>query len=95
MVWGIARTMVRALFEVGHDTVILDACNHTHERRSEWRGPWAQEFQIVATPKEVCLLRVTEDLGGKKMEEVIERMDIAFEYPVTEDGDIVLGSGDA
>ena len=35
-VWAIAKTMVRALFEAGHDAVVLDACNATAKRRADW-----------------------------------------------------------
>src|SRR5690606_41614342 len=35
MVWVLAHYMVRALFEAGHHTVILDATNTTEERREE------------------------------------------------------------
>ena len=37
-VWAIAKTMVRALFSAGHNTVIVDATNTTRKRRDEWKS---------------------------------------------------------
>lgn len=69
-VWAIAKVMVRALFEAGHEVVILDATNTTEKRREEWMSDeWETEWHIIATPKSVCLERADET-----MKPVIERM---------------------
>lgn len=71
-VWAIAHTMVDALFIAGHDTVILDACNNTLERRQEWRSAnWTTEFVIIVAAKEDCIKRADND---ELLIKVIERM---------------------
>jgi predicted kinase len=81
MVWGIAHTMVAALFEAGHDDVILDACNITPEKRIEWESPyWVCCPHIVPTTKEICIQRAVDS----KMEDlipVIERMSAFWNPP--------------
>lgn len=37
IVWATAKLMVAALFEAGHDTVILDGTNLTSKYRDEWK----------------------------------------------------------
>ena len=66
---AIAHCMVRALFEAGHETVILDATNVTEKRRFEWvTDEWQTEWHVIETPKSVCLERAIgarrEDLIG-------------------------------
>lgn len=59
-VWAIAKTMVRALFLAGHDTVILDATNTTSARRADWVSrSWKRRFVIFGTPDDtmICLER--------------------------------------
>ena len=57
-VWLIAKTMVRSLFLAGHHTVILDACNNTVNRRSDWKSPhWKRVFHVLDTPFDVCMER--------------------------------------
>jgi predicted kinase len=61
-VWAIARTMVRALFLAGHETVILDACNNTKKRRDEWRSKgWRRVFRIMRTSEGVCHNRAVNE----------------------------------
>lgn len=86
MVWTIAKIMVASLFEVGHPTVILDACNITHKRRKEWHSTkWDTTCRFVypiyddiKMQKITCQNRVVltnrEDLIP-----VIERMATEFE----------------
>lgn len=82
IVWGVTKTMVTALFEAGHEDVILDACNNTRRRRDEWKfGPWEIVFEVVTTPPELCLQRAGED---HDLRAVIQRMDEQHE-PVGED----------
>lgn len=60
-VWGMAQMMVRALFQAGHDTVVLDATNITRSRRDEWASQdWDVRFKEVDTPVEECIRRADE-----------------------------------
>jgi predicted kinase len=84
MVWAVAKLMVAALFEAGHDEVILDATNTTRARRDEWEDRrWRRVYMPFDTPKEVCLARA---LAAEKPDllPVIERMAAALE-PVQEE----------
>jgi len=51
MVWAVTKLMVRSLFLAGHNTVCLDACNVSKERRDEWINPleWDTRFVCVHT----------------------------------------------
>jgi len=72
LIWGIAKTMVSALFEAGHDIVIVDACNNTKKRRDEWRfGEWEVTFETVNTSGEICRGRTINPL----LLPVIDRME--------------------
>jgi predicted kinase len=78
-VWAMARTMVRALFLVGHDTVILDATNTTRKRRDEWQtDEWQTRFSVVDATKEVCIERANRE-GDDEIIAVIHRMASQFE----------------
>jgi predicted kinase len=81
-VWAVAKTMVRALFLAGHDTVIVDATNTTKTRRDEWRsGAWRIGFKVLETSASECLTRATLEQDGYIVP-VIERMAKQFE-PIT------------
>ncbi len=84
MVWTIAAYMVKALFEAGHDTVVVDAVNNTKERRQAWvgGGNWLIDYQVMHADEGTCLLRakLSED---DVIVPVIKRMAAAHE-PVTE-----------
>lgn len=81
MVWAIAHTMVEALFEAGHKTVVLDACNVTEARRKEWESTkWVCRFWVVDTPKDVCIIRAI-DCERLDLVPVIERMAAAWNPP--------------
>lgn len=63
-VWAMARTMVRALFLSGHDTVILDATNLDSGKRQMWLSKeWTCFYKVVETSEEECLRRaaLTDD----------------------------------
>lgn len=80
-VWAIAKTMVRALFLAGHETVILDATNTTQRRRDEWRSSeWDLAPVLFDTPVAVCIKRAQAS-GRADLVPVIERMAAAFERP--------------
>ena len=70
-VWAIAKCMVRALFNAGHETIILDATNTTTKRRDEWiNDDWELDIYVIPTPKSVCLERTL----NPELFLVIERM---------------------
>ena len=56
-----ARSMVRALFFAGHDTVIFDSISLTKEARQFWLPtsdcPWVLEYMLMQTPADVCIER--------------------------------------
>jgi predicted kinase len=84
MVWAVAKLMVAALFEAGHDQVILDATNTTRARRDDWEDKrWHRIYMPFDTPKEVCAERAIAT-GKPDLLPVIERMAAAFE-PVQEE----------
>lgn len=75
------KTMVKTLFSAGHETVILDDCNETKQKRDKWISEdWSREFDEVKTNKKTCLSR-TED---EKVKEKINEMAEIFE-PVSEE----------
>ena len=79
LVWGLAKTMVESLFSAGHNDVILDAVNHTRERRSVWSSDrWAVKFIVLPALKEECIHRAVRD-GREYLIPVIERMAANFE----------------
>jgi len=76
IVWGVAKTMVRALFEAGHDVVIVDACNNTKQRRQEWKDwsgeIWERDYVECGTSAEECLKRL--DDSNQQLTKIIWRM---------------------
>lgn len=76
IVWAVAKTMVRALFEAGHDVVIVDACNNTKQRRREWKDwsseIWEREYVECSTSAEECVKRL--DNTNRNLTSVIWRM---------------------
>jgi predicted kinase len=54
-VWAIAKTMVKALFLSGHDTVILSNTHLTPESRDNWRSDdWDIRFKIFGCTPSIC-----------------------------------------
>lgn len=79
MVWAMAHLMVDTLFGSGHDHVILDACNHTEKRRSEWvTDRWRNQYHVVDTPAPECIRRAILT-GQDYLIPVIERMSMDCE----------------
>lgn len=73
-VWTIAGTMVQSLFSAGHDTVILDACNTTNERRDAWlSNDWERCFVSFGATFVQCRNRAIAD-GREDLLPVIDRM---------------------
>lgn len=84
-VWQHAHIMVKALFNAGHDTVILDACNTTEKRRNKWLDPeYAIDLIYFSTPEDVCLERAVRT-GRSYLVEVIIRMAKEIEVPSREE----------
>jgi len=80
-VWAIAKVMVKALFEAGHASVILDATNTTEARRKEWISKsWQTHWRVFDTPKDICIERAKLS-GMPDLIPVIEKMAAEFELP--------------
>jgi predicted kinase len=78
-VWHIAHVMVKAFFEYGYETVILDATNTNKKARSEWLSDtWATLFYFVDTDASTCLQRAS-DTGQEYLVDVINRMNSKFQ----------------
>lgn len=78
-IWTFARTMVEALFNAGHDKVILDCTNITHRERDNWKSSnWDIIFHHVETSKEECLARAAST-NDTEIAEVIKKMAKRFE----------------
>lgn len=81
MVWAIAHIMVDALFQAGHNDVVLDACNVSDDRRKEWESTeWACVFHVIHTSKEECTRRAIES-EQYDLIPVINRMAAAWNPP--------------
>ena len=79
MVWAIAKVMVEALFQAGHHHVVLDAVNHTEERRKMWQSDqWAIQYHCIDADSQTCIQRAT-DTHQEYLIPVIERMHRDFE----------------
>ncbi len=87
IVWAVAHLMVKALFEAGHPTVILDGCNNTRRRRDEWKRDADQRiFWVVPTASEVCLSRL-EGADNNPLSGVIIRMAAQHEPVELDEGE--------
>ena len=93
LVWCLARYMVTALFEAGHDTVILDACNTKKARRDQWQSKiWETKFFIIDTTADECRCRAQTVEDPDLRNNLVASIDrMAREYnPVTErEGEIL------
>jgi predicted kinase len=82
LVWGLAHTMVDALFMAGHETVVIDATNVTEKRRTEWQLPGvAVKFEIFSTLPSECIRRAKAN-GREDLVPVIQRMARQWDLPV-------------
>lgn len=93
MVWTVTHYMVRALFEAGHDFVILDATNTTRKRRDAWKSDeWTRKYRTFSVDRDECIRRARA-MHREDLVPVIERMDDNWEPLETEewDGDITEG----
>jgi predicted kinase len=74
IVWGVAHIMVDALFAAGHDNVILDATNHTLQRRAEWESnDYVIKYHEVKTSVSECIQRA-HATNQQYLIPIIERM---------------------
>ena len=81
LVWAHVKIMIKALFEAGHDVVIMDATNTTLSARDELRKWGGDEdginfrvyFHHIKTNPLVCRTRA-RDTGMPDLIPVIERM---------------------
>lgn len=81
LIWGIAKTMVNALFLAGHSEVIIDACNHTMQRRRFWESPdYFIKYHIVDVDPETCIARARASFQ-ENLIPVINRMAAAWDPP--------------
>ncbi len=77
LVWVIAKYMVRALFNAGHDVVILDATNTTSKRRDAWdSNHWQTNIHVIPTPKSICLERTLNPDLFSIIEKMAEDWDV-------------------
>lgn len=81
-VWATARTMVRALFLAGHDTVILDSTAGTRKQRDFFLPspdvPWDRYVKVIEESSAVCKERAL-DGPYPELVEVIFFMDENWE----------------
>ncbi len=86
MVAAIARIMVRALFNAGHDIVIIDATHGTKQRRWEWLREWKEDpdvqiaLVLFKTPLNECLRRCVAGDRGDLLE-FIHQMHSIWTWP--------------
>lgn len=86
MVSGLTPMFVDALFQAGHDTIILDECNVTPAHRDKWvnRG-YDVKIKVMETSPDVCkeraILTKQEDLIPviDSMWEALDTSDIKLE----------------
>ena len=84
MVKAIAIVMVRALFNVGHRTVIVDETCVNRGTRDFWRDQdWDTEILLVPTPIGVCVKRA-QAMGDMEIQPVICKMNDAMD-PLEDD----------
>ena len=85
LIWGIADLMVRSLFAAGHENVILDAVNHTDERRRKWLSPdWCVRFHVIDTPVSECITRA-KTTKQEYLIPIIERMGAQWQMIIGDD----------
>ncbi len=85
LVWCTADLMVKSLFNAGHTDVILDAVNHTKNRRSIWESQdWCIRLHEVKTSKDTCVERAISTKQDYLIP-IIERMSSSFEWVMEED----------
>ena len=83
MVWPLAVLMVRALFEAGHERVVVDATHVSRKRRDFWReqgdADWTIHIREIPTLAETCVSRAVA-VGDHEIVPVIYRMSEEYEH---------------
>lgn len=79
-VWELAHNMVAALFEAGHEDVILDSVSHTSESRNVW-VQYDRVFHEVRTSVVECCKRA-EDRDQGYLVSVIQNMADVLTWPL-------------
>ena len=83
MVHAITKIMVKALFNAGHDTIIIDETNITKARRDAWRLSDNINLQFKVFDVDIELLKYRAlETNQKDLVEVINKMAKKFE-PLT------------
>jgi hypothetical protein len=80
----VVKTIVPALFNAGHDIVIVDACNTNRFARDSWKSSaWRRVFyDLTDVTKEECLRRA--ETSSLELREAIVRMSEEL-VPIEED----------
>lgn len=82
-VWAFTYMMAEALFNAGHETVIVDATNTNEARRKPWYDRFPKhviELKLFHTPKDECIRRAVAT-GQEDLIPVIEKMAKDFDWP--------------
>lgn len=93
IVWATAKTMVRALFFAGHETIILDSTAMLRKNRDFFKPEvdlhWWRYEKIIDTPTEVCKERARKTYP--ELVDVIQRM--ADNYEAVEPAEFIFPWG--
>jgi hypothetical protein len=90
---AIRLTMVRALFEAGHDTILYDETNFSRAARDQVRSDqWVTKFIHVPTPPDVCKERAILT-GQPDLLPVIDAMHARYEPLADDEERYVLPAG--
>lgn len=74
MVTAIETYMVKALFQAGHSTVIVDATHNTAKRRDRWaNNQWDVELKKICTSESDCIARAEKE-GDAVIIPIIKKM---------------------
>lgn len=92
-VWAIAQVMVRALFNAGHHTVVVDATNTSRKRRDFWKSrAWRRRFVTFGGPEmqEECMQRALaqyplDEQAREGLVNAIIRMADTYEDPTNDE----------
>lgn len=90
IVWTHVTIMVRALFNAGHDKVVLDGTANTRKRRRQWCGQmWLTKFKVFRTSRDECVARAQAN-NDVDVVAIIERMSQEHEMLVSDEVEFVV-----
>jgi len=73
----ILKIAIYALFDSGHDTVVLDWTNVTKKDREYWlHDSWETEYKIIPTDVETCLSRNNRPNTKEDIQRLLDTCDI-------------------